>query len=145
MGLPGKYRVPLCLYYSEGYAAAEVGAILGLTVNFNEDPYWREDGTPIPGDGSHQFAFSFLKEGKNLLGLEAVIVTSEFVFEENPEAKQEDAQMGETVPGKERDPRAVLLWDNVLYQLSIEEYAGLAALEEGEASELLKTILDAYE
>lgn len=30
MALPGKYRVPLYLYYYEGYAAAEVGEILGL-------------------------------------------------------------------------------------------------------------------
>ena len=30
MDLPGKYRVPLYLYYYEGYAAEEVGEILGL-------------------------------------------------------------------------------------------------------------------
>lgn len=33
MDLPGKYRVPLYLYYYEGYAAAEVGEILGLKVS----------------------------------------------------------------------------------------------------------------
>lgn len=30
MGLPAKYRVPLYLYYYEGYAVAEIGEILGL-------------------------------------------------------------------------------------------------------------------
>lgn len=30
MDLPGKYRVPLYLYYYEGYAVGEVGDILGL-------------------------------------------------------------------------------------------------------------------
>lgn len=30
MALPGKYRVPLYLYYYEGYSVAEVGALLGL-------------------------------------------------------------------------------------------------------------------
>lgn len=30
MDLPGKYRVPLYLYYYEGYAVGEVGEILGL-------------------------------------------------------------------------------------------------------------------
>lgn len=30
MGLPGKYRVPLYLYYYEGYAVAEIGELLGL-------------------------------------------------------------------------------------------------------------------
>ena len=30
MALPGKYRVPLYLYYYEGYAAGEVGELLGL-------------------------------------------------------------------------------------------------------------------
>lgn len=30
MGLPGKYRVPLYLYYYEGYAVNEVGELLGL-------------------------------------------------------------------------------------------------------------------
>ena len=30
MALPGKYRVPLYLYYYEGYAVAEIGEILGL-------------------------------------------------------------------------------------------------------------------
>ena len=30
MGLPAKYRVPLYLYYYEGYAVAESGEILGL-------------------------------------------------------------------------------------------------------------------
>ena len=30
MDLPGKYRVPLYLYYYEGYAVNEVGEILGL-------------------------------------------------------------------------------------------------------------------
>lgn len=30
MDLPGKYRVPLYLYYYEGYAAGEVGELLGL-------------------------------------------------------------------------------------------------------------------
>ena len=30
MGLPAKDRVPLYLYYYEGYAVAEIGEILGL-------------------------------------------------------------------------------------------------------------------
>ena len=30
MALPAKYRLPLYLYYYEGYTAAEVGALLGL-------------------------------------------------------------------------------------------------------------------
>lgn len=30
MDLPGKYRVPLYLYYYEGYAVNEVGELLGL-------------------------------------------------------------------------------------------------------------------
>lgn len=30
MDLPGKYRVPLYLYYYEGYAVGEVGELLGL-------------------------------------------------------------------------------------------------------------------
>ena len=30
MDLPGKYRLPLYLYYYEGYSAAEVGELLGL-------------------------------------------------------------------------------------------------------------------
>ena len=30
MALPGKYRLPLYLYYYEGYAVAEVGELLGL-------------------------------------------------------------------------------------------------------------------
>ncbi|MDY3984856.1 RNA polymerase sigma factor [Dysosmobacter sp.] len=30
MALPGKYRVPLYLYYYEGYSVAEVGELLGL-------------------------------------------------------------------------------------------------------------------
>ena len=30
MALPAKYRMPLYLYYSEGYTAPEVGALLGL-------------------------------------------------------------------------------------------------------------------
>lgn len=30
MGLPAKYRVPLYLYYYEGYAVAEIGEIMGL-------------------------------------------------------------------------------------------------------------------
>lgn len=30
MALPGKYRVPLYLYYYEGYRVAEVGELLGL-------------------------------------------------------------------------------------------------------------------
>ena len=30
MDLPGKYRLPLYLYYYEGYAVAEVGELLGL-------------------------------------------------------------------------------------------------------------------
>ena len=30
MDLPGKYRVPLYLYYYEGYAVDEVGEIMGL-------------------------------------------------------------------------------------------------------------------
>lgn len=30
MDLPGKYRVPLYLYYYEGYAVSEVGELLGL-------------------------------------------------------------------------------------------------------------------
>ena len=30
MALPAKYRMPLYLYYYEGYTAPEVGALLGL-------------------------------------------------------------------------------------------------------------------
>ena len=30
MALPAKYRLPLYLYYYEGYAVAEVGELLGL-------------------------------------------------------------------------------------------------------------------
>ena len=30
MALPAKYRLPLYLYYYEGYTAAEVGELLGL-------------------------------------------------------------------------------------------------------------------
>ena len=30
MALPGKYRVPLYLYYYEGYSVAEVGQLMGL-------------------------------------------------------------------------------------------------------------------
>ena len=30
MGLPAKYRLPLYLYYFEGYAVAEVGELMGL-------------------------------------------------------------------------------------------------------------------
>lgn len=30
MALPGKYRLPLYLYYYEGYGAAEVGELLGV-------------------------------------------------------------------------------------------------------------------
>lgn len=30
MGLPGKYRVPLYLYYYEGYAVKEIGELLGM-------------------------------------------------------------------------------------------------------------------
>ena len=30
MALPAKYRLPLYLYYYEGYTAPEVGALLGL-------------------------------------------------------------------------------------------------------------------
>jgi RNA polymerase sigma-70 factor (ECF subfamily) len=30
MALPAKYRLPLYLYYFEGYAVAEVGQLLGL-------------------------------------------------------------------------------------------------------------------
>ena len=33
MALPGKYRVPLYLYYYEGYSAAEVGELLHLNVS----------------------------------------------------------------------------------------------------------------
>lgn len=33
MALPGKYRLPLYLYYYEGYSAAEVGELLHLNVS----------------------------------------------------------------------------------------------------------------
>ena len=33
MTLPGKYRVPLYLYYYEGYSVAEIGALLHLNVS----------------------------------------------------------------------------------------------------------------
>ena len=33
MSLPAKYRLPLYLYYYEGYSAAEVGELLGLNVS----------------------------------------------------------------------------------------------------------------
>ena len=33
MALPGKYRVPLYLYYYEGYKVDEVGELLGLNAS----------------------------------------------------------------------------------------------------------------
>ncbi len=33
MTLPGKYRVPLYLYYYEGYSVAEIGELLHLNVS----------------------------------------------------------------------------------------------------------------
>ena len=33
MGLPRKYRVPLYLYYYEGYSTSEIASMLGVPAN----------------------------------------------------------------------------------------------------------------
>ena len=45
MALPGKYRVPLYLYYYEGYSAAEVGELLHLNVSTVQTRLARARGT----------------------------------------------------------------------------------------------------
>ena len=41
MTLPGKYRVPLYLYYYEGYSVAEIGELLHLNVSTVQTPLAR--------------------------------------------------------------------------------------------------------
>lgn len=98
----GSRRFPKAALIAAALALALAGTaiaaeVLGLTVNFKEDPGWNEDGSPVPGfeiiaerapipveslsqellelaastgDGAHQFALSSLKEVEDLWRLE---------------------------------------------------------------------------